>query len=1087
MSSFDKGKLHIADPFEEDNDQMIRRLIDEAFNGISHGKNHVNLMQAGTGLEFVFKRLQPVVPLPDRDWYSAVFRNYDVDKDGEIDREAFEDIVRQLTGYHPKVPQSISRNFSKSLNFVRGGDIRSLGDARVVRKESASPNCVASAASLVATQRRQLCQCREGQQPVPKFNAGMRSSSASESPTAAPRGCSRCSCRCGSLHVQPATIDAPSRCSAAVSSRGSLICKTGATAFISLQLVRSKTVDLHPPHAMEHVQHQHLWQGALRWQSLAGGMHTMQTLHDERNSRCGAPAAQRTARESAAEGGLGNATVSVHPSCIGSRGQSSGRWDGLQRDTVDVVSFQPQLFLTLPCPEASPATLCSPRRTFFPKVSRKWVTDPLTGAAGDAVAAAADGDVVDDERCFSESSEDSVFLPHPARHTPLDASNDPTSPHARNSQQDNLTTRATSKLIEPEWTASWVAGDSTGSRLSDVAPAPSSTSGRAKRDTLSHRAQKSLHAFAATIRGGVDKTVHSIGEKVGIGSHAETHQKAPPSNRSRYHAASQVKASVEQEDLNKAAAGSNIQHLSLIAFPVIKPPPSEEDCSIVSEKACSTGQDKPKQEPIPAENEKKPVEEETSFCSWLLCCGCPLQTDASTASDPSKLSVTAAGGSLSDQSVQLASHIMYPAHHGVCQVFRDYRFAIQSPEQWELIKSEVELLKALNHPNIMKLFETYQDGYTIYLIIELCKGGPLFDRIVKHYDVMRSPITEEQMCGWMRQILSACSYCHERGVVHRDLKPENILFVDASDDSPLKVIDFGLSGTVNRLRETAKEVKERRSGVTAAFAKLFPIIGGKHIIPWYVRRVRMQRAGTPHYMAPEMIRGQYDEKCDLFSVGIIMFQAKDLLKKLMQKNPRKRISAQAALEHPWFTLLATRSTCASQLTPSVFEGLRSWQRQNRLKQAVLQLLAKELNETDIIQLRKKFEALDRTGKGTITVDELKQSMREAGYTVVESELEQIFNSIDANQQGHIGYNEFISTLLARRIVVREEQLREIFDKFDSKGEGRLTLETLRDVLKRSKYGVLTDGELQMIFAEIDKNSDGYVDFYEFCDLMTAAD
>ncbi|XP_026193621.1 calcium-dependent protein kinase 15 [Cyclospora cayetanensis] len=212
---------------------------------------------------------------------------------------------------------------------------------------------------------------------------------------------------------------------------------------------------------------------------------------------------------------------------------------------------------------------------------------------------------------------------------------------------------------------------------------------------------------------------------------------------------------------------------------------------------------------------------------------------------------------------QLASHIMYPAHHGVCQVFRDYRFgkvvgkgsfgkvqlvthrktaanracktiAIQSPEQWELIKSEVELLKALNHPNIMKLFETYQDGYTIYLIIELCKGGPLFDRIVKHYDVMRSPITEEQMCGWMRQILSACSYCHERGVVHRDLKPENILFVDASDDSPLKVIDFGLSGTVNRLRETAKEVKERRSGVTAAFAKLFPIIGGKHIIPWYL-------------------------------------------------------------------------------------------------------------------------------------------------------------------------------------------------------------------------------------------------------------
>lgn len=72
-------------------------------------------------------------------------------------------------------------------------------------------------------------------------------------------------------------------------------------------------------------------------------------------------------------------------------------------------------------------------------------------------------------------------------------------------------------------------------------------------------------------------------------------------------------------------------------------------------------------------------------------------------------------------------------------------------------------------------------------------------------------------------------------------------------------------------------------------------------------------------------------------------------------------------------LVTTRCACISQLTPSVFEGLRSWQSQNRLKQAVLQLLAKELNETDIIQLRKTFEAFDRNGRGTISVDELKQS------------------------------------------------------------------------------------------------------------------
>ncbi|PHJ19606.1 calcium-dependent protein kinase cdpk9, partial [Cystoisospora suis] len=125
-----------------------------------------------------------------------------------------------------------------------------------------------------------------------------------------------------------------------------------------------------------------------------------------------------------------------------------------------------------------------------------------------------------------------------------------------------------------------------------------------------------------------------------------------------------------------------------------------------------------------------------------------------------------------EQSLMLASHIMYPAHHGLCEVYKDYIFGetagkgsfgkvqlvtnkktgarracksigIQSPDQWELIKAEIELLKALNHPNIMKLYETYQDGYTIYLIIELCHGGPLFDRIVQHYEKLRTPITEE--------------------------------------------------------------------------------------------------------------------------------------------------------------------------------------------------------------------------------------------------------------------------------------------------------------------------------------------------------
>ncbi|KAL8427268.1 hypothetical protein Efla_002706 [Eimeria flavescens] len=327
-------------------------------------------------------------------------------------------------------------------------------------------------------------------------------------------------------------------------------------------------------------------------------------------------------------------------------------------------------------------------------------------------------------------------------------------------------------------------------------------------------------------------------------------------------------------------------------------------------------------------------------------------------------------------------------------------------------------------------------------------------------------------------------------------------------------------------------------------------------------------------MAPEMIKGQSDEKCELFSVGTIMFQllsgkhpfytpgndneeltrgkilhsepsgagdawqcvtpqAIDLLKKLLCKTAKKRISAKAAHGHEWFWVLNTRANCASHLTPFVFEGLRSWQRQSRLKKAVLQLLAKEFNETDILKLRCKFEALDRAATGAITLEDLKQTFAEhsgafavhsAGQEVVNSELEQIFNSIDSNRHGHIGYNEIISALLARQVLVREEHLLEILDKFDckkqrpfdpqqpagcSQGHAEESLVLCLPPLFMSTYLMLKrtiefvkllavsprlaagyqtyEADLKSVFAELDRNGDGSVDFYEFCELMTVGD
>lgn len=277
----------------------------------------------------------------------------------------------------------------------------------------------------------------------------------------------------------------------------------------------------------------------------------------------------------------------------------------------------------------------------------------------------------------------------------------------------------------------------------------------------------------------------------------------------------------------------------------------------------------------------------------------------------------------------------------------------------------------------------------------------------------------------------------------------------------------------------------------------------------------MQRAGTAHYMAPEMIRGEYDEKVDLFSIGVILYQlltgkhpfydpqtddeksvrakisapepvdfpavewdsvtaeALELTRKLLEKNPKKRLSAEQALQHKWIQDPQKPSPFGnpSALSVSIFEGLQRYQNQNKLKKAVLQLLAKDLSEFQIQDLRRKFLALDKAGDGLISADELAKGMEELGYNMPRKELDQIMASLDTtNAAGskkgkrRIGYNEFISALMERRVNIDEQQLRECFNKLDREGKGKISLKDAQRILEgqtKSQVGITASewGEL----------------------------
>lgn len=153
-------------------------------------------------------------------------------------------------------------------------------------------------------------------------------------------------------------------------------------------------------------------------------------------------------------------------------------------------------------------------------------------------------------------------------------------------------------------------------------------------------------------------------------------------------------------------------------------------------------------------------------------------------------------------------------------------------KNWDRFQTEVKILQTLDHPNVIKLYEYFEDDLNVYLVTELCSGGELFDKIIA-----QEYFTEQQAARVFKQILMALNYCHTMNIVHRDLKPENFLFQSTEEDSDLQIIDFGLSKIMH---------------------------AGKF------QRMKT-RAGTPYYISPEVLAGNYDVSCDMWSAGCMLY------------------------------------------------------------------------------------------------------------------------------------------------------------------------------------------------------------------------
>ncbi|CAD8170533.1 unnamed protein product [Paramecium octaurelia] len=395
--------------------------------------------------------------------------------------------------------------------------------------------------------------------------------------------------------------------------------------------------------------------------------------------------------------------------------------------------------------------------------------------------------------------------------------------------------------------------------------------------------------------------------------------------------------------------------------------------------------------------------------------------------------------------------------------------------------NEINVYKQLDHPHILKLYEFYQDEKNFYIIIELCTGGELFDKIIE-----KGSFSEKEASYVMKQIMSAVLYAHNQNIVHRDLKPENVLLdITSQGNYNVKVVDWGTA----KIFSPNQQINEK--------------------------------FGTLYYMAPEVLKRNYNEKCDIWSCGVILYillsgippfggktdleiqksisygkytldsdvwnsvsaHAKDLVSQMLQYDVQKRLSAKQVLEHPWVQL-QHQEKVDKQIVQCRLKNLVNFRAEQKLQQATLMFIGTTMiSKEEKNQLMQAFKEMDQNGDGILTKEEILETYKK--YMDDETacqEVQKIMDLVDMDGSGTIDYTEFIIASMDRKKAVQKEKLKEAFQIFDKDGNGFISEQEIKEVLGPSITGIDEKYWMDMI-KEIDKNGDGQVSYEEFCEMM----
>ena len=419
----------------------------------------------------------------------------------------------------------------------------------------------------------------------------------------------------------------------------------------------------------------------------------------------------------------------------------------------------------------------------------------------------------------------------------------------------------------------------------------------------------------------------------------------------------------------------------------------------------------------------------------------------------------------------------------------DINNEIQNEEK-EDMKSEINILKKLSHPNIVRIFEFYETDNYFYIITEFCKEGELSNYLNKNI------LSEAQLCVIFYQVFSGLIYLHQNHIIHGDLKPQNILISSIESNSEynekyawIKIIDFG----------TAKIFKKT-------------IIKGDDIV------------GTLYYIAPEVFSSNYDnydEKSDIWSVGIILYKAltkkypfigksdeetvhyilegehdtrplmnyseelQDLIKNLLMKDPNKRPSAIEALNHKWFKKFNGRRLFSDFKKDEMTQFLNNLYNfsYSKILQLVIAFLVHNLPETESVQkILKLFRYFNESGDCELTKEELKKGLNEFKTEIdFEEKLDKIFDELDGDKNGTIEFEEFLRGCIDKSEILNDKYINYAFKFLDKENKKSLSPEQIM-----SAFFVESEASKEILNNMLDSNDydkNGRIDFEEFKNLI----